>query len=406
MDNPIETIKRQLSQLKELHETGVLPLAQYEEGKATLERRLIDLVLSGVAVETSVVPPAAPAASVAYEVPAPQQTKPPMLMIAGLAVTVVALAGLGYWWKGSPDLAGASATQAAASGAADSPAAPHATNSDQIAAMTDKLAARLKDQPNDAEGWSMLARSYTVLGKHPEALKAYEKAMSLRKDDATLLADYADALAVKNNRSLAGEPMKLIERALKLEPGNVKALALAGTNAFEKKDYAGAVKYWEKAVQAGGPDNSMVQQMLPGLAEARDLAGLPATTDPLNTVDKPVMASGKTVSGSVSLAPALIKQVNPQDTVFIFARASEGSRMPLAILRKQVKDLPTQFSLDDSMAMSPANTLSGADKVIVGARVSKSGNAMPQPGDFSGQTAAVAVGATALKVEIKDAVKP
>lgn len=402
MDNPIETIKRQLNQLKELHETGVLPLAQYQEGKATLERRLLDLVLTGVAVETSV----APAASVAPEVPPSQQTKPPMLMIAGLAVTVVALAGLGYWWKGSPELAGAANTQVAAGGAADSPAAPHATNSDQIAAMTDKLAARLKDQPNDAEGWSMLARSYTVLGKHPEALKAYEKAVSLRKDDATLLADYADALAVKNNRSLAGEPMKLIERALKLEPGNLKALALAGTYSFDKKDYAAAVKYWDKAVQTGGPDNPMVQQMLPGLAEARDLAGLPATPGPLTAVDKSVVSGGKTVSGSVSLAPALIKQVNPQDTVFIFARASEGSRMPLAILRKQVRDLPIQFSLDDSMAMSPANKLSGAAKVVVGARVSKSGNAMPQPGDFSGQTAAVAVGATALQIEIKDAVKP
>jgi cytochrome c-type biogenesis protein CcmH len=327
-------------------------------------------------------------------------------MMAGLAVTVVALAGLGYWWKGSPDLAGSAATQAAAGGTAESPATPHATNSDQIAAMTDKLAARLKDQPNDAEGWSMLARSYSVLGKHPEALKAYEKALSLRKDDATLLADYADALAVKNNRSLAGEPMKLIERALKLEPGNLKALALAGTYSFDKKDYAAAVKYWEKAAQTGGPDNPMVQQMLPGLAEARDLAGLPAASGPLDATPKPSAAGGKTVSGSVSLAPALLKQVSPEDTVFIFARASEGSRMPLAILRKQVKDLPIQFSLDDSMAMAPANKLSGAAKVVVGARVSKSGNAMPQPGDFSGQTVAVAVGATALKIEIKDAVKP
>ena len=406
MDNPIETIKRQLSQLKELHETGVLPLAQYEEGKATLERRLLNHVLSGAAVEPSAGVAAAAAASVAPAVPASPQTKPSALMMAGLAVTVVALAGLGYWWKGSPDLAGSAATQAAAGGTAESPATPHATNSDQIAAMTDKLAARLKDQPNDAEGWSMLARSYSVLGKHPEALKAYEKALSLRKDDATLLADYADALAVKNNRSLAGEPMKLIERALKLEPGNLKALALAGTYSFDKKDYAAAVKYWEKAAQTGGPDNPMVQQMLPGLAEARDLAGLPAASGPLDATPKPSAAGGKTVSGSVSLAPALLKQVNPEDTVFIFARASEGSRMPLAILRKQVKDLPIQFSLDDSMAMAPANKLSGAAKVVVGARVSKSGNAMPQPGDFSGQTVAVAVGATALKIEIKDAVKP
>ncbi len=125
MDNPIETIKRQLSQLKELHETGVLPLAQYGEGKATLERRLLDHVLSGAAVEPSAGVATAPVASVAAAVTASPQSKPSALMMAGLAVTVVALAGLGYWWKGSPDLAGSTATQAAAGGTAESPATPH-----------------------------------------------------------------------------------------------------------------------------------------------------------------------------------------------------------------------------------------------------------------------------------------
>jgi cytochrome c-type biogenesis protein CcmH len=374
MENPIETIKRQLSQLKELHDTGAIPVAQFEKEKATLERRLLDYVLSGAVAAPAIATTASPTASAALPEP---QARPGWLLMVGLAVTVVALAGAGYWWKGSPE----------------PQAAPHATNAAQIAAMTDELVAHLKEQPNDAEAWSMLARIYSVLGKHPEALKAYEKAVSLRKDDATLLADYADALAIKNNQSLAGEPMRLIERALKLEPGNTKALALAGTHAFDRKDYAGAVKYWEKAVQTGGADNPMVQQMLPGLAQARDLAGLPS-------------AGGKTVSGNVSLAPALLKQVSPQDTVFIFARASEGSRMPLAIVRKQVKDLPVQFLLDDSLAMSPANKLSGAANVVVGARVSKSGNATPQPGDFSGQSGAVAVGASGLQIEISEVVKP
>jgi cytochrome c-type biogenesis protein CcmH len=112
------------------------------------------------------------------------------------------------------------------------------------------------------------------------------------------------------------------------------------------------------------------------------------------------------VSGTVTLSAALAKQAQPDDTVFIFARTAEGSRMPLAILRKQVKDLPFTFKLDDSMAMSPASALSTASKVIVGARVSKSGNAMPQPGDLSGQSAPVNVGATDVKIEIKEAVKP
>jgi cytochrome c-type biogenesis protein CcmH len=117
-------------------------------------------------------------------------------------------------------------------------------------------------------------------------------------------------------------------------------------------------------------------------------------------------AGGGVVSGTVTLSAALAKQAQPDDTVFVFARAAEGSRMPLAILRKQVKDLPFNFKLDDSMAMSPTTALSSATKVIVGARVSKSGNAMPQPGDLSGQSQPVNVGTTGIKVEIHDAVKP
>jgi len=282
--------------------------------------------------------------------------------------------------------------------------AAHATDSEQIAAMTEKLAARMKEQPDDAEGWAMLARSYSVLGKHPEALKAYEKAVGLRKDDATLLADYADSLAVKNNRALDGEPMKQVERALKLDPRNLKALSLAGTHAFNKKDYAGAVRNWEKVVQFGAADNTLVQQIQPGLAEARSLAGLPAV--PSLDPGKDAVPAGATVSGTVTLAPELRKLAQPEDTVFVFARAAAGSKMPLAILRKQVKDLPLQFTLDDSMAMTPANAISGVPQVIVGARVSKSGNAMPQPGDLSGQTGAIKVGATGLKLEIKETVKP
>jgi cytochrome c-type biogenesis protein CcmH len=250
----------------------------------------------------------------------------------------------------------------------------------------------------------MLARSYSVLGKHPEALKAYEKAVGLRKDDATLLADYADSLAVKNNRALDGEPMKQVERALKLDPRNLKALSLAGTHAFNKKDYAGAVRNWEKVVQFGAADNTLVQQIQPGLAEARNLAGLPAA--PSLDSGKNAVPAEATVSGTVTLAPELRKLAQPEDTVFVFARAAAGSKMPLAILRKQVKDLPLQFTLDDSMAMTPANALSGVPQVIVGARVSKSGNAMPQSGDLSGQTGAVKVGATGLKLEIKETVKP
>jgi cytochrome c-type biogenesis protein CcmH len=289
---------------------------------------------------------------------------------------------------------------------ADGQPAPHATNADQIAAMTEKLAARLKEKPEDVEGWSMLARSYSVLGRHAEALKAYAQASNLRKDDPTLLADYADSLAVNNNSNLEGEPMKLVERALKLDPKNLKALYLAGTFAFNKKDYATAVKVWEKLAQSGPPGNVFVNQIEPAIAEARNLAGMPPAAKPLDAAPLATAAAGAgAVSGTVTLSAALAKQAQPDDTVFVFARAAEGSRMPLAILRKQVKDLPITFTLNDSMAMSPASALSTQSRVIVGARVSKSGNAMPQPGDLSGQSAVVSVGATGLAVEIKEALK-
>ena len=393
MDTPINTLKKQLAQIKDLHESGALSQLQYDEAKTALERRVLDLVLTGQPEVAAV--------------DASGRKKPSNYLIAILVFGVLAIAGLGYWWTGTPSQAGLVAPSSKDAGNADAPAGtPHATNFDQIAAMTERLAVRMKEQPNDAEGWAMLARSYSVLGNHPDALKAYEKAVALRKDDATLLADYADALAVKNNRILGADSMKQVDRALKIDPRNLKALSLAGTYAFDRKDYAAAAKYWGQVVQFGPADNGIVQQIAPALAEARSLAGLPDVSPAQDLGAKATAVSGGNLTGTVTLASALLQKAQPDDTVFVFARAAEGSRMPLAIVRKQVRDLPFNFILDDTTSMSPANKLSAAKKVIVGARVSKSGNAMPQPGDLSGQTGPVDVGASGLKLEIKELVKP
>ena len=398
MNDTLEGLKQKLAQLKALHASGVLPEQQFEEGKTALERQILDLVLATPAQANL-----PGATKIAAEPVA--AAKPSGLLLGGLAVAIIAIAGAGYLWKGMP-----APTEAAQTAAADGQAPQHSTNADQIAAMTEKLSARLKDKPDDVEGWSMLARSYSVLGRHADALKAYEKAASLRKDDPTLLADYADSLAVNSNNSLDGEPMKLVERALKLDPKNLKALYLAGTYAFNKQDYKSAIKTWETLAQVGPPGNVFVREVEPAIAEARKLAGLPAAAAPLDAapqaVAAPLAIGAGMVSGTVTLTAALAKQAQPDDTLFVFARAAEGSRMPLAILRKQVKDLPITFTLDDSMAMSPATALSSVSQVIVGARISKSGNAMPQAGDLSGQSAPVKVGAAGLKIEIKDLVKP
>ncbi len=407
MNQDIPTLKRQILQLRELHDAGALSTPLYEENRAALERRLLDLVLSadetaGLGASTTV------ASATAADAAAPGRPGERMSprLLAVLAVVVLGIAGAGYWWMGSPSRMGVEpAGLAGAGGDPDSSGASHPTTAGQIEAMTDKLAARLKEQPQDAEGWAMLARSFTVLDRHPEALKAYERAVALRSDDGQLLADYADSLAVKNNRTLAGEPMKWVKKALQLDPGNLKALSLAGTDAFDRKDYAGAIKYWEQVLRFGPADSHYVVQVRESLAEARELSGLPAASKPASPPQSPVGLPGKSVSGTVSLAPALAKQVSPEDTVFIFARAAEGKGMPLAILRKKVKDLPLQFTLDDSLSMSPAAKLSGATSVIVGARISKSGEAMPQNGDLSGQTEPVSLGAHSLKLDIRNVVK-
>jgi cytochrome c-type biogenesis protein CcmH len=248
----------------------------------------------------------------------------------------------------------------------------------------------------------MLARSYTMLGRRAEAVTAYERAVALQEGDASLLADYADALAVTRESRLAGEPAALVERALKLDPNHAKALSLAGTAAFERKDYAGAVARWEHLLEVAPPDSPFVEPMRANIAQARELGGLAATSAPASATGpgKLVAAGGGSVSGTVRLAAAAAAKASPEDTVFVFARAAGGSRMPLAILRKQVKDLPLDFRLDDSMAMSPSTKLSSAAKVVVGARLSKSGDAMPQAGDWTGQSDAVALGATGLRIEI------
>ncbi|MBN8489564.1 MAG: tetratricopeptide repeat protein, partial [Burkholderiales bacterium] len=309
-----------------------------------------------------------------------------------------------YAWRGNTQgwsvQPGAAAPVAEAASAGQ---APHAMGTQQIEGMLASLNERLKAQPDDAEGWLMLGRSYSVLGRFNEAVPAYRKVLALQPTHAQALADLADALAMLNGRSFQGEPTQLIAAALKAEPDNLKALALAGTLAFEAGDAKTAVRHWERAVKVGPPDSDLVKQLQGALTEARSAAGLPAAQPAAGKAT--VAAPGASVSGRVELSATLAAKASPEDTVFIFARPAEGSRMPLAILKKRVRDLPADFMLDDSMAMSPAARLSGAAAVVVGARVSKSGQAMPQPGDLEGLSASVAPGASGLRIVIEREVR-
>jgi cytochrome c-type biogenesis protein CcmH len=368
----VAALREQLEQLAALKQSGVLAEAQYDEARQTLERRIAETAA------TTTTAAAAP--------PSSSSSKP---LLFGVITFVCALTVAGYTWLGTPRaLNGELVAAAAAPAGAEQPITP-----EQIEAMIETLSARVKEQPNDAESWAMLGRAQVLLGRHAQAAPALKQAVALRGDDAALLTEYADALAVANGRNLDGEPSRLLARALAIEPNNTKALLLSGMHAFQQKDYPKALQRWEKVVQLA-PGGELAQQLQGVIAEARQRAG----------GAPPASAATASVSGTVTLAPALAAKARPDDTVFIFARAAEGPRMPLAILRKQVKDLPLAFKLDDSMAMSPAAKLSTTPRVIVGARVSASGQATPQAGDLQGFSAPVTPGAAGLAIQITDVV--
>jgi cytochrome c-type biogenesis protein CcmH len=201
-------------------------------------------------------------------------------------------------------------------------------------------------------------------------------------------------------QSMEGEPEELVLRALQIEPNNLKALALAGTAAFERRDFRGAAGLWERMLPLVEADSEDARTIQSNIDEARAAAG--TSKPPLAGAKPSVSASLK---GTVKLSPDLASKVSPADTLFVYARAVEGPPMPLAILRRRASDLPLSFSLDDSMAMSPATRLSAFPKVVVTARISKSGSATPQPGDLQGASGTVASSAGGVQVTIDKVVR-
>jgi cytochrome c-type biogenesis protein CcmH len=255
-------------------------------------------------------------------------------------------------------------------------------------------------------GWALLARAYVELGRHPEAVQIYEKAMQLIPNDAQLLADYADALGVLNGRKLEGRPEALIQQALKADPRNVKALMLAGTVAYNHKEFGRAVSYWEEARANLPPetDPEAIQEIMAGIAEARELAsGRQAAKASRPTAPaKPASPAGPSVaiSGQVTISPSLAGKGSPTDTLFVFAREMNGPPMPVSIVRATMKDLPFTFRLDDSTSPMPSRKLSDVGPVVIVARLSKSGEAMPKSGDLQGTSQPVKPGVNGITVTI------
>ena len=246
------------------------------------------------------------------------------------------------------------------------------------------------------------------------------RSVELNPGNAQIMADHADVLAMLQGQSMVGEPTRLFERALVLDPNNLKALALAGSAAFEKKDFAKAAALWSKAQGLAPPGSDFAKGLASSVEEARSASGASgasgapaaapvggaqvAAKSAPTTATAPASATSS-IQGVVDLAPALRGKVAADDTVFIFARAAQGPRMPLAILKRKASELPISFTLDDSTAMADELKLSKFELVVVGARVSRSGNALPQAGDLVGQSAPVKAGGGKLTLVI-DSVQP
>jgi len=342
----------QLAELQADLDNGTLSREQFEQTRTELERRLLQDV--------------APAGAAA----AAQGARWPGFVVAALVpLTAAAL----YWQLGNP--------------AAMNAPVVSGDPMQQVTDMLPKLERHLAEQPNDATGWKMLGKAYMALERYPDAARAFDKLALLAPDDAQVLADYADALAMAQGQTLKGKPSQLLSAALKLDPDNAKALYLSGFAAAEGGDAKQAARHWNKLLQLLPPDSDDAGAVRQHLAEL----GQPATAATPTT---------GSISGTVRLNPDLKSKVQPGDTLFVFARAAQGPRMPLAILKLQAKDLPVDFSLDDSMAMSPQMKLSGFAEVVIGARISRSGNAAPQPGDLEGTSAPVKVGAKGVTVAI------
>jgi cytochrome c-type biogenesis protein CcmH len=380
--SPMDAYRDQRDQLDADLAAGTLTPAQHAQALEELQARVVE--------EVGDVPDLHPMPHT------PQST----LLVVAVALLIPAGALAIYGVLGTPSVLRGDAAQQAAAGEQ----APHALTREQMEAMVENLAAKLQQNPNDAAGWHMLARSYVAFDRLPEAAQAYDKANTLAPGDPQLLADYADVLAMVNGRSLAGRPTALVLEALKADPKHQKALALAGTAAFNSGDFAKAADWWKQLLATLPPGSDQAKAVQANIAQA-EAGGTTVAARPSAPADNGAAVAGASVEGSVTLADAVKAGVTPGSVLFIYARPADGSRMPLAILRQSAGDFPVRFKLDDSLAMAPQAKLSLHPEVMLVARISKTGNATPQPGDITGALGPVKVGTRDARLVISEVVK-
>ncbi len=366
-------IREQLNELKADMDAGKLDADAYAAARHDLERELLDTVGDAGHEHTTL--------------------RSGRWMLAVLLPAVPLLAVALYQQLGAGDLASQPPPARTAQTQSNSGMPEHDINR-----TLELLAQRLREEPDHADGWMLLGRSYTSLQRYDEAVAAYEQARKYGGDSPELLIDYADTLIAAKGGGFSDEAGAMLQQALAQQPDNPKGLWLIGHWHYQRGDYREARSSWQRVVTQvqPGSENAVVLQQQIQLASAK--LGETAPPEPAPTTGS---NTGKaSIQVTVTLDPALRDSAAPDDTLFVFARAVSGPRMPLAIVRKQVRDLPVTVTLDDSMAMTPAMVLSRFPQVSVGARISKTGQAIAAPGDLQGMQSPVPTNKTPDTVNV------
>jgi len=376
--------RAQISDLDFEHQSGHISAQEWQQTRDELSQRLLE--------DTSV-----------GDDPGARKEKPALWTALLIGVTLPLASLSMYLWVGEPQALQAMATEP-----------PEKAMQAELSGMAQALAKKLEANPDNQEGWVMLGRSYRTLEKYDNAVSAYDRALKLSADD-NLKLERAEVLALKAQGNFDGEPWNVIREILKKDPQQKGALLLAGSASYAHDKYADALRYWQQARKLLAADHPDVPSLEGAIATAQNKLGLPVTP-PTSSPQAPAAASGAgatasvstgaqaglNITGRISLAAALKDKASPTDMVYVYASPANGDRMPLAIFKSTVAKLPLNFTLDDSTAMLPERKLSGAGEVILKARISKSGNAIPQSGDLTGTLGPVKVGAKGLMLEIKE----
>lgn len=375
LDN-VQVLREQLRELDTMLQSGAMTAAAHADATDELKRRVNE--------EGGAAPPLARGAD--------KQQK----LLAAVLTLVVPLVAAGiYYHAGSP------AALVVAHPKAEIQQPQHEISAADVSTLVQGLSDRLRENPGDADGWYMLARSYTAIGRYQDASTAYQRLLVLVPDDSAVLADYADVLATLQGGTLAGEPEKLILQALKHNPQDIKALALAGNAAFQRSDLAVARKYWEQLLPLVPEDSPIYQGTLASLAQVKGGGDAKSGAVP----EKLEQTGPAGLTGVVTLSPALLATVKPSDAVFIFARPASGPRTPLAVQRIMASQLPYKFVLNDAQAMSPDLKLSTVSQVVVTARISRSGTPTAAKGDLEGQTGVISSRTQDIKLHIGNVIE-